>query len=170
MVKLSKQCTKCKQTKSNSCFYKKVKGCDELSSWCKACTKVYGAYYRKTHANEIHARGKRYRKMKFEQIKEKHKEYRKNNQDKIKLLALRHKEECTKIMCDLKVNGCTFCGYNKNMHALEFHHVNQDDKKYNITYATITRKDLVDEINKCLLLCANCHRIIHHQSNGDVEE
>ena len=61
------------------------------------------------------------------------------------------------LMRRLKINGCAICGYNKCDGSLDFHHSNPKDKKYNINLYRITNKDLVDELNKCILLCKNCH-------------
>lgn len=61
---------------------------------------------------------------------------------------------------NLKINGCAICGYNKCDRALNFHHVNPDSKKFQIGINEVRKKrvkDLVDELNKCMLLCSNCH-------------
>ena len=63
----------------------------------------------------------------------------------------------TKAMHKLKINGCAICGYNKCDRALHFHHVNPEDKKFQVTHSALTKNSLIDEINKCILLCANCH-------------
>jgi hypothetical protein len=70
------------------------------------------------------------------------------------------------IMYKLKINGCAKCGYNKRSSILEFHHTNPKDKKYCITEATIERKDLINEVNKCILLCNKCHKEIHVKEKG----
>jgi len=70
------------------------------------------------------------------------------------------------ILLDLKQNGCAICGYNKCNRALHFHHTNPKDKKFQINRSTIRKKPvvvLVDEINKCILLCANCHMEIEQR-------
>ena len=66
-----------------------------------------------------------------------------------------------KIIQELKINGCAICGYNKCKSALEFHHANPEDKKFLIGKAFIRghcNKKIATELNKCILLCANCHR------------
>lgn len=66
----------------------------------------------------------------------------------------------------LKVNGCAICGYNKCDAALDFHHSNPEDKVFMINMHSIGIKNneqLVEELNKCILLCANCHREIHYK-------
>ena len=62
-------------------------------------------------------------------------------------------------MKQLKINGCAICGYDKCVIALHFHHANPEDKKFNITTCSLRNKEehILDELNKCILLCANCH-------------
>ena len=63
-----------------------------------------------------------------------------------------------------KVNrGCQRCGYNLHPSALDFHHVG-DDKENNMArmvHSATTMKEVTDEIDKCIVLCSNCHRIEH---------
>lgn len=60
-------------------------------------------------------------------------------------------------------NKCSICGYNKCNGALEFHHINPDDKKYGIATGNChSIEDDITEVKKCLLVCANCHREIHN--------
>lgn len=49
------------------------------------------------------------------------------------------------------------------MEALEFHHKESSGKDFGISYKGYTRgwNKVREEIDKCLLLCANCHREIH---------
>lgn len=62
-------------------------------------------------------------------------------------------------------NCCENCGYNKSISALCFHHLH--DKKFNIgslgrINSLIRIKDKIEEeINKCVLLCRNCHILEH---------
>jgi ribosomal protein L32 len=68
-----------------------------------------------------------------------------------------------KILDDLKINGCAICGYDKCTHALDFHHVNPEDKKFkiNVNFMAFKVEKITTELNKCILLCSNCHREIH---------
>lgn len=60
---------------------------------------------------------------------------------------------------------CSRCGYNKNKAALEFHHPD-NNKEYTInslTRTALSNKDkIMKEIEKCVVLCANCHREEHY--------
>jgi len=70
-----------------------------------------------------------------------------------------------KLIDYLKINGCAICGYNRCSYALDFHHVNPSDKDFRITKNHMDFKDerIVNEINKCILLCKNCHFEIHYK-------
>ena len=64
---------------------------------------------------------------------------------------------------DYKGGKCSKCGYNKCLAALEFHHINPEtkDKKWN-TFRFKFSEKMKLELDKCILLCANCHREEHH--------
>ncbi len=56
---------------------------------------------------------------------------------------------------------CERCGYNNLVAALEYHHVDPATKEASIADAVRnmwTEEHILAEINKCKLLCANCHR------------
>jgi hypothetical protein len=60
-------------------------------------------------------------------------------------------------------NECSQCGYNKNSIALDFHHLDKNKKDFKISeHYNLPEKDLLKEIKKCIVLCANCHRIEHY--------
>jgi hypothetical protein len=61
-----------------------------------------------------------------------------------------------------KGNKCVFCGYNKCIKALEFHHKNPSNKEFSISSFHNSNLDaLKREIDKCNLLCRNCHAEQH---------
>lgn len=61
-------------------------------------------------------------------------------------------------------NRCKYCSYNKNYSALSFHHTNPKEKDFplagqrGVVLTPIHKK----ELDKCILLCANCHMNLHH--------
>lgn len=58
---------------------------------------------------------------------------------------------------------CCICGFDKWQSALEFHHVNPENKEFGLTVNTTTKalEKQLAEARKCILVCANCHRGIH---------
>lgn len=57
---------------------------------------------------------------------------------------------------------CQLCGYDKAIEALEFHHINPDEKELSFNKAISVSWEKTDkELQKCILLCANCHREVH---------
>lgn len=57
---------------------------------------------------------------------------------------------------------CCLCGYNKTEQALEFHHINPENKKFQISSGNCHNiQEDISEVEKCILVCANCHREIH---------
>lgn len=69
------------------------------------------------------------------------------------------KEDCVKY----KGSKCVICSYNKYIGALEFHHLDPSKKDFSISNQKLTKFDsrIFEELNKCVLLCANCHREVH---------
>lgn len=64
-----------------------------------------------------------------------------------------------------KGGRCETCGYNKNLAALVFHHIDPNLKKFKLDARSLsnrTEKSLMEEIDKCQLLCSNCHMELHH--------
>jgi len=57
---------------------------------------------------------------------------------------------------------CTRCGYNEHYAALTFHHLIPKEKSFNISSGkAVGREKLIEEMRKCIILCANCHNIEH---------
>lgn len=69
------------------------------------------------------------------------------------------KQKCV----DYKGGQCVCCGYKKTNNALEFHHLNPQEKDFSISSAKFTKFDnrIIEELNKCALVCRNCHAEIH---------
>lgn len=58
--------------------------------------------------------------------------------------------------------GCSICGYNRCANALEWHHKDADSKLTNPSnLSNGSYKKYKEETEKCVLLCANCHREVH---------
>ncbi len=66
--------------------------------------------------------------------------------------------------------GCQDCGYNIDPIALDFDHVDITDKKYGIARMVSSGRPIdtiLQEIRKCVVRCANCHRIKTYEE-GDM--
>lgn len=68
-----------------------------------------------------------------------------------------------KLVCVALLGGrCMKCGYSKCTRSLHFHHA-QGDKEFNITSShNKSWKKILLELEKCKLLCSNCHFEDHH--------
>lgn len=82
--------------------------------------------------------------------------------------ASMRKYNFTQKCVDYKGGACEICGYNKSIGALEFHHVDRTTKEFEI--GKLTSKTFSDEVkkelDKCMLLCKNCHGEIHHNEHN----
>lgn len=61
-----------------------------------------------------------------------------------------------------KGGKCIYCGYHKCSAALEFHHRDPQGKDFTISNCKCTSFEKIRcELDKCDLVCSNCHREIH---------
>ena len=58
---------------------------------------------------------------------------------------------------------CVICGYNRSIWALDLHHRDAKHKDFGLSVRGLTRswEKIKAEADKCILLCANCHREVH---------
>jgi hypothetical protein len=64
----------------------------------------------------------------------------------------------------IKGGKCECCSYDKNLSALEFHHRDPNDKVSELDSRILSNRTwefCLEEAEKCLLLCSNCHREHH---------
>jgi len=90
---------------------------------------------------------------------------RKNN-----TIAVQKRRDNLKIMAVEYLGGCcSRCRYNKYIGALEFHHKDPSKKDFSIGEKGYTRswEKTKTELDKCILLCSNCHREIHNEIRLD---
>ena len=139
-----KKCTKCGQWKDIEEFAWKNKAQGKRRAQCKECTRKED---KERYANDEKRR---------EAIKAVHK----NQVEYIK-----------KYVQDIKKHSkCAICDENR-WYVLDFHHVGEKD-------FTISQKikegcsleTIKKEIEKCIILCANCHREVHYKEriqNGE---
>lgn len=74
--------------------------------------------------------------------------------------------ERKKLFVEKLGGSCMICGYNKSLRALTFHHRNIDSKSFTLDTRNLsnrTYEKCVDELEKCDLLCFNCHMELHER-------
>jgi hypothetical protein len=66
---------------------------------------------------------------------------------------------------------CTKCGFNHPA-ALDFHHIDPKTKSGSVNDFVSDGQfaRAMEEVEKCVVLCANCHRIHHHEERHAVKK
>jgi hypothetical protein len=75
----------------------------------------------------------------------------------------KRRKKIRQMAVEYKDGQCEICGYSRCIEALEFHHNNSSGKDFSISERGYTRSwaKVKEELDKCMLLCANCHRELH---------
>ena len=93
---------------------------------------------------------------------------RNNTCSTCRMRIFRHQQK-EKMYC-IKGNKCSICGYDKCKDALDLHHMNKDDKKFSISsfWGHKSWDELEKELEKCILICSNCHRELHSKDRNKL--
>ena len=131
-----KECSKCKVNKENIEFGISSRTKDGFNSWCKLC---------------VRERSKQWYKINFETSKKKSS---KRSQDRRNwIIEIKQQLKCVK------------CGEN-HISCLDFHHIDPIKKEFEIAKAinqlSIEKNKILKEIEKCIVLCSNCHKKFHY--------
>ena len=132
-----KHCKKCNTTKplTKEYWHKRKSHHTGWEFYCKEC---------------IHKTTRNYYKDNTEKMKGQSLEWKRNQRQKIN----EYKDPLS----------CKKCGESRN-HLLDFHHINPDKKLFQISQGEAHSWPKVKkEIDKCMVLCSNCHRDFHHLS------
>ena len=85
---------------------------------------------------------------------------------RVRAFDKRRRRELAEWLEKLKVGlKCQKCGFSHPA-ALDFHHRDSTDKLYEVSIMplrSISKKQILAEIAKCDVYCANCHRILHYE-------
>lgn len=140
-----KKCNRCNIIKEDSEFSFKNKNKKILHSYCKECKREID--------NELYSNNHLNRKTKV-----------KDRQNKVQTTL-------KNLLFEIKKNSkCSICGENR-WWMLDFHHMK--DKKYDISSLPkrgCSLETFQKEIDKCIILCANCHRDVHFKESHEYEE
>lgn len=85
------------------------------------------------------------------------------NRCKNRYYVTKRRKDLKKALVAYKGGKCEKCGYDKCIAAMDFHHENPTEKEFGLSQRGLTKSlnILKKEADKCLLLCANCHRETH---------
>ena len=135
-----KKCGKCKETKSLDCFYTSSSQSGGYQSYCKTCSSKRRIQYYKDNREQENKR----RLAHVAKIRAKFRQYKRSLQ-------------------------CSRCNENR-WYVLDFHHVNddKDNSVGNMVQEKYGWNTIMAEINKCEVLCSNCHRELHWLENQEV--
>lgn len=128
-----KRCNKCQEEKLSSDFRKDKSKPDGLRYECKECSRIHNkSLYTARYADATNARDKK----RYATAKEKVDEYK-------------------------RAHPCNICGETEPV-TLEFHHLDPNEKDFAVS-GNYNRSWMIilTEIEKCVVLCANCHRKVH---------
>ena len=80
----------------------------------------------------------------------------------------RHIAEMIVLVAQLKSVPCKDCSQEYPSYVMDFDHIDAAQKRHNISHLARSgapRKKILEEIAKCEIVCANCHRIrTHHRA------
>lgn len=152
-------CSKCQDYKSIDEFNKNNRNRFGLKTHCNGCRKSY----RDENSEEINRRKRKSYEDNRDEIRASQSEYRERNRDEIlKQMRKRHARQKSWANA-LFGNICARCGYGEFQSGLEFHHVNPDEKDEspNMAINSGDKKRIRYELDKCIMLCRNCHMTFH---------
>jgi len=113
----------------------------------KTCTQCFQTLPRTLEY--FHSNGKHYFSSKCKPC---HNEYNKNRDNRTRKWYKEYKQTLF----------CVQCGFD-DYRALVFHHRDPSTKSFTVSnHTNRSRENLLNEIAKCDVLCANCHSIVHH--------
>lgn len=174
-----KECKMCKESKDISDFptYKTYKSTG-IRSYCKPCysiktghvprkneTGVLQKMFGKSHHSELTEEEKvEYRLSRERKYRATHK---KEIRDYFRNFHKRRKQE----LVDRLGGKCIDCGWSGPLPAFDFHHKDSTQKDFNLSKTYKKMEEVIAEIDKCVLLCSNCHRVRHWgEKVGSAEE
>lgn len=75
----------------------------------------------------------------------------------------RRRVRLKELLVEYKGGKCENCGYVGHASVFDFHHIDPNEKDFSISARGHTRslERNKEEVDKCMLLCANCHRLKH---------
>jgi len=71
-----------------------------------------------------------------------------------------------RLLIEYKGGKCERCPYDKACPAAyDFHHKDPNEKEFALSKCNLSLERQKREVDKCMLLCANCHRELHYEED-----
>ncbi len=85
--------------------------------------------------------------------------------------VIRRRKKLKQMAVDYKGGKCSRCGYKKCLRAMEFHHIDPSEKDFGISANgyTLSWETIKRELDKCILVCSNCHAEIHDEIENNTD-
>ena len=107
-----------------------------------------------------------------EKQREYQKEWHQRNKERRREVSNKNRRERHEIVNKYKEDHpCEKCGESR-FYVLDFHHKDNKDKKGTIARlirSKYTLPVIMEEIDKCIVLCSNCHRELHYLEDSASE-
>jgi len=152
--------------------------------------KEYNKEWNRQNKERINARRKKLYQKNKDKINQQRREYWQKNKDKKRVMDKRyyfknkpilnekqreyHKKRQIKFLSTYKKGkSCALCGYNEHYEILQFHHKDREKKRFEITISKMAKKtsqELKEEMDKCILICPNCHFLLHLREMENKDE
>lgn len=124
---------------------------------------VRRAYYQRNREKILERQKATYLKKK-DILLEYQREYRKENRALVTQRSRKKRVERMKQAISLLGGKCANCGGVFDSCQYDFHHINPEEKDFTISEGILLGKArFFEEVKKCILLCANCHRLKHKE-------
>lgn len=143
-----KTCSKCQKELPITSFYKNKTSPDGFQGYCKECMKKVHREYQIKHPQKMRDYAKRHWYKYSEE---------KKNGERVRM-------DNTQVFLDSLKTKCVKCGEGR-VYVIQFHHKDPSEKKFNVVTGARSHKskeDIVEEVKKCICLCANCHKEFHY--------
>jgi len=78
-----------------------------------------------------------------------------------------------RLLVESRGSLCSICKRKFKAHQLDFHHRDGKEKRFALSSAGMTAtkwETIIEEMEKCDLVCANCHRDMHHNERKKHED
>ena len=81
----------------------------------------------------------------------------------LKKAVANRRRRLKEMVVEYKGDKCQICNYAKYVGAFDLHHIDGSTKEFGLSMRGLTRswEKIKAEADKCILVCANCHREIH---------